>query len=75
MQTDPVTDDPPADTPPMESCAEKTDKYCDEDDTEDEMANDELYDEDPTWSPEEIDEAYQNLHDDDDSVETSDNPG
>ena len=73
MQTDPVTDDPPADTPLMESCAEKTEN-CDEGDMEDEMANDELYDEDPTWSPEEIDEAYQNLHDDDDSVETSDNP-
>ena len=74
MQTDPVTDDPPADTPLKESCAEKTDNRDDGDMEEDEMVNDELYDEDPTWSPEEIDEAYQNLHDDDDSVETSDNP-
>lgn len=74
MQTDPVTDDPPADTQLKESCAEKTDN-CDEGDMEeDEMVNDELYDEDPTWRPVEIDEAYQNLHDDDDSVETSDNP-
>ena len=31
-------------------------------------------DEDPTWSPEEIEDAYKKLKEDDDSVKTHQNP-
>ena len=34
----------------------------------------ESYDEDPTWTPEEIDRAYETLKEDDDSVQTNTNP-
>ena len=32
------------------------------------------YEEDPTWSPQELEEAYKKLSEDDDSVETHENP-
>ena len=38
------------------------------------MANEDLSEEDPTWSPQEIDEAYKKLSEDDDSVDTHENP-
>ncbi|MCT4601901.1 MAG: hypothetical protein N4A59_03200 [Marinifilum sp.] len=34
----------------------------------------ESYDEDPTWTPEEIDRAYETLKEDDDSVQANANP-
>lgn len=72
MQTDPVTDD----TPPSASCEDPTNEIenGDDDMQDEEMPNEELEDQDPTWSPEEIDEAYKNLNDDDDSAKTCDNP-
>lgn len=39
-----------------------------------EQSNKESYDEDPTWTPEEIDRAYETLKEDDDSVQTNANP-
>ena len=39
-----------------------------------EQNNKESYDEDPTWTPEEIDQAYEMLKEDDDSIETNTNP-
>ena len=39
-----------------------------------EQHNKESYDEDPTWTPEEIDRAYETLKEDDDSVQTNANP-
>lgn len=39
-----------------------------------EQSNKESYDEDPTWTPEEIDRAYETLKEDDESVQTNANP-
>ena len=39
-----------------------------------EQNNEESYDEDPTWIPEDIDRVYETLKEDDDTVQTNENP-
>jgi len=77
VQKDVVMDEPP-NSAPTDNVKESDDagdhdQDIQEDEHED-MPDDEFYDEDPTWSPEEIDAAYKKLNDDDDSAKNHDNP-
>lgn len=40
----------------------------------DRQADQDSYDEDPSWTPEETDQVYETLKEDDDSIKTNANP-